>query len=120
MSAKVTNDELENAMNLLENAGYNRSDIGVYVMMGLPDQDIDEVIESVDFVHGLGAKIKMASFSPIPGTAEWEKAIADGTWSEEDDLLLTNTSIFPLWSRTIGYDRALEVDQYVKSMNQRL
>ena len=118
MSAKVTNQELASAVAYLERAGYKAADIGVYVMMGLPDQAEEEVIDSIDFVHSLGAGIYLASFSPIPGTKEWSKAIAKGLWNNENDLLLTNTSIYPLWTKTIGYQRAVEIDQYAKNLNQ--
>ena len=120
MSAKVTGAELEQAIELFQKAGYRRSDIGVYVMMGLPGQEVAEVVESIEFVYRLGAKISLASFSPIPGTIEWKNALADGLWSEQDDLLLTNTTVFPLWSKTVGYKAAFDLMHYAKELNQQV
>ena len=120
MSAKVSNVELERAMSSLCRAGYENAAIGVYVMMGLPDQAEEEVLDSINYVHSLGARVNLASFSPIPGTEEWRKAIAKGTWNKNDDMLLTNTSLFPIWSKTIGAGRAQRIANYAKSLNEKL
>jgi radical SAM superfamily enzyme YgiQ (UPF0313 family) len=120
MSAKVTNDELRLALEHLENAGYSRGDIGVYVMMGLPGQTVDEFRESALMVHDLGARVFPASFSPIPTTLEWQRAIDLGVWKESDDLLLTNTTLFPIWSQTMGYHFCFESLQWAKELNEKL
>jgi len=114
MSAKVTCKELEKAIFNLENAGFSRNNIGVYVMMGLPGQDIAEVMDSVNYVLDLGVKVNLASFSPIPQTLEWRRAITAGLWSENEDLLFTNSSIYPIWSKTIGYQKVEEFVSWVK------
>jgi hypothetical protein len=44
-------------------------------------------------VHGLGVKIRLAQFSPIPGTTAWQRAVELGM-PENIDLLCTNNSIF--------------------------
>ncbi len=118
MSSKVTVFECEKALSYLEQAGYNRKDIGVYVLMGLPGQDLQEVWDSVQCVHDLGARICMASFSPIPATPEWQRAVDTGLWSESNDLLLTNSTVFPLWSQTVGYNAALACASKIKQLNK--
>lgn len=120
MFSKVTNAELEQALNNLENAGFKREKIGVYVLMGLPDQKVEEVEQSALFVHHLGAKVNMASFSPIPGTLEWDRTISEGLWDKNDDVLLTNSTIFPVWSKTIGYNRSQDLLQWSKQLNAQL
>ena len=105
MSSKVTNKELQQALNHLSRAGYDRNEIVVYVMLGLPDQEINEVEESIGYVQSLGARVSIASFSPIPGTVDWYKALSLGYWYEENDLLLTNCSVFPIWSQKFGYQQ---------------
>jgi len=120
MSAKVNAYELEQAIDLLEKAGYKRKDIGVYLMMGLPGQSVQEVKQSAEFVNQLGAKIHLNSFSPIPGTLEWQHAIDQKLWQENSDLLLTNTTIFPILSKTIGYDAAKAVVTWAKELNAKL
>ena len=119
MSAKVTNDELCRALRNLEDAGYARSEIGVYVLMGLPDQPPEEFRQSVLWVHGLGARVYPASFSPIPQTLEWRRAVTTGLWDESADLLLTNTTLFPIWSKLYGADFCAELLQWAGDLNRR-
>ena len=90
---KVTSGEVERALRYLEEAGYSPSEVGIYVMMGVPDQPFEEVYETMWFVHRLGAKILLVEYSPIPGTKEWEKSILD----DNLDPLLHNNSLFPLY-----------------------
>jgi len=96
MGLKVTNDSLANAVDFLEQAGYSRKDIGVYVIMGLPDQSPEEVVNSMIFVNSLGAKINLSLFSPIPGTKDWNRSIEIYNMAPDIDPLLTNNSIFAL------------------------
>ncbi|RPI02515.1 MAG: radical SAM protein [Calditrichaeota bacterium] len=120
MSAKVTTRELKDALNSLEKAGYRRDSIGVYILFGLPGQTINEVKDTAQLVHDLGARLFPASFSPIPGTLEWRRAIEMGVWNESDDLLLSNTTLFPIWSRTFGYEKCLELVSWLKELNRKL
>jgi radical SAM superfamily enzyme YgiQ (UPF0313 family) len=120
MNAKVSNSDLEIALSHLENAGYNRLDIGVFVLMGLPDQEPEEVRASVRFVTDLGAKVRLASFSPIPGTLEWDKSRHRGYRQFLCDPLLTNNTIFPLWSEKYSQSFCEELVGWVKERNKTL
>ncbi len=71
---KVSSQELENAVKCLRLAGYSKKDIGVYLLVGLPGQGVEEVKEAMEFVNKIGARIKLAEYSPIPGTEEFQKA----------------------------------------------
>lgn len=90
---KVTSGEVERALRYLEEAGYSPSQVGIYVMMGMPDQPFEEVYKTMQFVHRLGAKILLVEYSPIPGTKEWQKSRLDDSL----DPLLHNNSLFPLY-----------------------
>jgi hypothetical protein len=46
----------------------------VYLLVGLPGQGVEEVVEAMRFVNGLGARIKLAEYSPIPGTEGFNRA----------------------------------------------
>ncbi len=98
MGFKVKDDDLVEAVNHLTEAGFDRAELGRYVLMGLPGQEVGEVVESMLFVLSLGVKVSLASFSPIPGTRSWEEAIHRGLLSPDADPLLTNNSIFPVRS----------------------
>ena len=57
-----------NAVRVLRAAGFRGSDIGVYLMIGLPGQSEEEVVEGMRLVLDTGATPKIAEYSPIPGT----------------------------------------------------
>jgi hypothetical protein len=120
MSSKVTNMDLQQAVNHLLQAGYSRDEIVVYALMGLADQDFDEVRETVQYILDLGVDVSIASFSPIPGTHEWQKAMDAGWWHDDDDQLLTNCSVFPIWSRKFGYDRTCDLMTQIKGYRKKL
>lgn len=93
---KVTNEDLIAALENLEKAGYSRKEIIVYVLVGMADQSLKEVVDTCLFVNSLGAKVHLAEYSPIPETEDWQKIRSEGLL-ESDDPLLHNNSIFPLW-----------------------
>jgi radical SAM superfamily enzyme YgiQ (UPF0313 family) len=96
---KISPDDLDRALEHLERAGYKREQINVYLIVGLPDQDISGIKESISNVHELGAKARLSYFSPIPGTAVWEKIVSKGYLDEDSDPLLHNKLVFPyVWS----------------------
>lgn len=92
---KVSSDDLGKALDHLERAGFRREQINVYLMVGLPDQDVSGVRQSVMQVRNLGAQARLAHFSPIPGTADWEKIVSRGYLKEKVDPLLHNKLVFP-------------------------
>ena len=116
MFSKVSNEGMIHAVNYLTNAGFKASDLESYVLMGLPDQSIEEVIASIIFVNNLGVKVRLASFSPIPGTIEFDRAVESGMIDRNIDPLLTNNSIFPLDSS----DTKFELFQKIKSFSNTL
>jgi len=97
-SSKVSVDDLEKALLNLEKAGYNRKEINVYLMVGLPGQEISGVKESILHVRRLEATPRLTYFSPIPGTPEWTTSVKRGIIAENADPLLHNKLTFPyLW-----------------------
>ena len=95
---KVSSADLAHALEHLERAGFERREINVYLMVGLPDQDIEGLREGILKVLSLGAQVHLAFFSPIPGTAEWDKIVSKGYLDESDDPLLQNKLVFPyIW-----------------------
>jgi radical SAM superfamily enzyme YgiQ (UPF0313 family) len=100
--AKVTNSDLERAVALFKECGFTKNELGVYLMYGLPGQDLSEVTEGVSFLQKLDVKIYLAEFSPVRGTRSWNELIQNGIITDTLDPLLTNNTVFPfLYS---GYD----------------
>lgn len=93
---KVNNDDLIRAVSNLKKAGFTKNEIGIYLMYGLPGQTIEEVIEGIEFLKGLGVRINLTEFSPIKGTRVWDELVRGGVISDDIDPLLTNNTVFPI------------------------
>jgi radical SAM superfamily enzyme YgiQ (UPF0313 family) len=88
-------DAFRSAVRALRDAGYAREDIGVYIMAGMPGQDFESVRRAILLAHECGAKPRLNEYSPIPGTAEWEKALAlCGPALAEEPLWQNNSFYF--------------------------
>lgn len=92
---KVVDSDLVRALDHLERAGFPRCEVTVYLIMGLPFQMPAEVEASIRYVHDLGARVSLSSFTPIPGTREWNHAVESFDFPV-DNPLLTNKSMYPL------------------------
>jgi radical SAM superfamily enzyme YgiQ (UPF0313 family) len=96
---KLQGGELETSLHYLREAGFRREEIGVYLLLGLPDQDEEEVIISIRRVKELGGTPVLAQYSPIPGTALWPRAVQSSRYDLARDPLFHNNSLFPCWPR---------------------
>jgi len=94
---KVSSEDLEKALANLEKAGYRREEINVYLMVGLPEQEVSGIRESIFQVQRLGARPRLAYFSPVPGTKEWRNLIEKGCINQNADPLLHNKLVFPYY-----------------------
>lgn len=101
---KVDNRQFADAVSHLKHAGYQPSDIGVYLLCGVPGQDAGEVEESIRFVHSHGARPIIAEYSPIPGTALWDDAVAASPYPIADEPLYHNNTLLPCRSANLTYE----------------
>lgn len=112
---KVEKDDLQIALAHLENAGYYKKDINVYLIVGLPDQSLTSILEGIEQVKGLGARPRLAFFSPVVGTPAWRKAVDLGYMPEDADPLLHNKLTFPyLWGQ-LSPDDFLSIKEFLNS-----
>ena len=117
---KVTARELSSALKNLFAAGFQSGQIGVYILAGLPEQEMEEVRDTARQVHVLGARVNLASYSPIPGTREYRRALESGLWDKHQDLLLGNNSLYPFWRRKYAPEELDGLTLWVKELNQSL
>jgi radical SAM superfamily enzyme YgiQ (UPF0313 family) len=82
------------AVRALRDAGYERGDIGVYIMAGMPGQKPEEVERAIETVHAAGATPKLNEYSPIPGTEEWPRVLAVSGPEIEEEPLWQNNSLY--------------------------
>ncbi len=101
--AKVNNEELVAAVSYLSAAGYKKSDIGVYILTGLPSQTEDSVRRTINFVRACGAAPIIAEYSPVPATALWDSALAASPFDLAAEPLFHNNTILPCQSDSLTY-----------------
>lgn len=115
-SPKVSSGDLEKALVHLEQAGYSRKEINIYLMVGLPEQNASDIRDCILRVQKLGAKPRLAYFSPVPGTEEWRRIVEKGYIDMNADPLLHNKLTFPyLW----GDFSPKDFDSIRKILNKR-
>ncbi len=105
-SPKTRPGDLARALDCLEAAGYPRSGCSVYLIAGLPGQDQTAIEESIKYVRRLGARPRLAFFSPIPGTREWEALAERGVLRDGCDPLLHNKTAFACLNSGIAPEEA--------------
>ena len=97
LDQKLEAEELQAALNYLQEAGFSQKDIGVYLLLGLPGQEDEEVAASIRQVRKLGSTPVLALYSPIPSTQLWPAALAASPYDLENEPLYHNNSLFPCW-----------------------
>lgn len=98
---KITNFEFKKAVDCLLEAGFKSFQIGAYLLIGIPGQNVQEIIDSIHFVIDCGAHPRLAKFSAIPGTKIWDEARIYFNLKGEIDPLFHNDAILPYLSPNI-------------------
>ena len=109
---KITNIEFKKAVNCLLEAGFKPPQIGAYLLIGIPGQDVQEIIDSIRFVIDCGAHPRLAKFSAIPGTKVWDEARTYFNLKGDVDPLFHNDALLPYLSP----DFTAQAYQQIKSI----
>ena len=109
---KVARNEYATAINNLLKAGYSTEDCETYILLGLPEQSIESVKDTIKFVRDCGGKPKLAEFSPIPGTSSFAQALKKIP-NLATEPLLQNNSVYSSW---ISGDISPKVLQELKDL----
>jgi len=115
LDEKLGEGELEAALAYLQEAGFVREEIGVYLLLGLPGQKDGEVAASIRRVRELGGTPVLTLYSPIPGTALWPEAVASSPYDLEHEPLYHNNSLFPCWP-TFSWERYTRLKQLAQDL----
>jgi radical SAM superfamily enzyme YgiQ (UPF0313 family) len=104
LDRKVAAGQFERAAAFLKAAGFDRRELGAYLLVGLPGQETAAIARSIDRVKQAGLTPVLAYYSPIPGTALWPAAQAASRYDLAADPLFTNNSIFPCRSAPFSWN----------------
>jgi radical SAM superfamily enzyme YgiQ (UPF0313 family) len=92
--AKVSNDSYITAMQTLQKAGYKSGEYLTYILIGMPNQSLKDVENSIKFASRLGSKVSLSEYSVIPRTKDFLKI--DKKFTKEP--LYHNKSVYPLFN----------------------
>ncbi len=112
---KVHSEELIRAVENLICAGADMSFVTVYLILGHPQDDGQQLEESMLFAHKLGLRIMLSDYSPIPGTPDGERC---RQWVNMDEPLWHNKTAFPI--RLLGYAEVDRLKNLCRQLNQEL
>ena len=112
---KACLDDLEAALCHLEQAGYGRKEIGVYLLAGLPGQTASEIEQDLGAVKKLGARPSLSEYSPIPGTDLWEESLKTARYPFADEPLLQNCSLLPCAHESLPPEKFYQMERFCRA-----
>ena len=112
---KVSAEEFKRAVNCLKEAGFEQHQVGAYLLVGLPDQNMKSVAHSIQSVKQNGIAPVLAYYTPIPHTALWPKAVAASRYNLESDPIFTNNAILPCHKEPFSWNTITDLKQLAKS-----
>ncbi|MCX7847548.1 MAG: radical SAM protein [bacterium] len=102
---KYAFNDVARCLSALTAAGFRPNTIGVYLLMGLPGQTVDEVRTAILYTREyLGLNVKLAEYSPVPHTSLWPAAVAESPVPIAREPLWHNNSLLPLRSPTFSQE----------------
>ncbi|MBP7867604.1 MAG: radical SAM protein [Acidobacteria bacterium] len=90
-SRKVDRASAERGVEKLFAAGFSSRDVGAYLLFGVPGLPAEGILDDIRSVNAMGLKVSLASYSPIPGTPDFEAAAAEWPELRDEPLLHNNT-----------------------------
>ncbi len=105
---------VEEAVENMYSAGYHKGDICAYIILGLPGQELSEVMRESLFLHRLGLKVILAEYAVVPG-AGYDSLIKDEILSEP---LLHNNSIFPCLEESM--EEVFKLKRDISALNRKI
>jgi radical SAM superfamily enzyme YgiQ (UPF0313 family) len=112
---KVSEEEFTRAVGYLKMAGFNRRQIGAYLLVGLPGQSSNSVEHSIRTVKQNGITPVLAYYTPIPHTTLWPKAVAASRYNLESDPIFTNNAILPCQKEPFAWQKIARLKELAKS-----
>jgi len=104
LDKKITKGEFLKCMQTFKDAGFQKNQIGAYILVGLPGQPVSTVVDTIQAVKRAGAMPIMAYYTPIPHTALWEEALASSRYDLALDPIYTNNAILPCQKEPFAWE----------------
>jgi hypothetical protein len=94
--AKFRPEIFPETVEMLRDAGFPAQSLSAYVLAGLPGQRAEEVEQSIRAARESGVRVRLAEFSPVPGSALWETSLRLCRFPLAEEPLYQNNSFFPM------------------------
>ncbi len=101
---KVKEEEFRRAVDCLKKAGFEKNQLGAYLLVGLPGQSLNDAEASVKTVKESGITPIPAWYTPIPHTALWQDAVASSPYDLESDPVFCNNAVMPCMPGGFSWD----------------
>jgi len=101
---KMDPDSLPGVAEAFLKAGWEKGQIGAYVLVGIPGQTVEQVEKDINVLWKLGIRPYLAEYSPIPGTKMFEEAVEISRYKLETEPLTQNNSTLPCASESFTLD----------------
>ncbi len=111
---KVSNKEYERTIKYLNSAGYKQGEYTTYLLIGMPGQNIENIKESIKYVHNLGSRTSLSEYSPIPYTKDWQTLPKE---LKQDPLTQNNTFFMTL---NKDYEELIKLKEFANNLNKKL
>lgn len=106
------------AVKWLHQVGYTRDRIHVYVLVGLPGQRKEAVIDTLLYVWSIGATPAALPYTPIRGTVEHDQLTRDGSIPAEYDPVTLSAGLVPCQSEHLTYSDVVELRSLTKRIRE--
>ena len=106
---KVAAAEYTTAVAALLKAGFTKEQVGAYLLAGLPEQTLADVLRSVELVQQSGITPIPAYYTPIPQTAMWAAACETSRYELNADPVFTNNAVLPCRHADFTWDEVAKI-----------
>lgn len=69
----VKQEDLLRALEYSDKAGFKRQDINTYFIVGLPYQEVEDMVDTLIFLIDCGVWVHPQRLTPIPNTVDWKR-----------------------------------------------
>jgi radical SAM superfamily enzyme YgiQ (UPF0313 family) len=106
---KVSEEEFKSAVGFLKDVGFDKSNVGAYLLAGLPGQSWDSIIQSIQTVKRSGITPVIAYYTPIPGTELWPLAVKASRYDLQADPIFSNNAVMPCRKEPFAWDKITQL-----------
>ena len=111
LDQKMTRNDFDRSVLNLKKAGFEKHQIGAYLLVGLPGESRAELEASIQMVKSAGITPVLAHYTPIPMTSMWNRAVRSSRYDLEADPIFTNNAVSPCTKDPFSWQKLSHLKQ---------